>query len=124
MTPQTTLAGLPPTDSLDKDQFSWEDVPNAVADKTSQNLRLARPDDYPSQVTLPGGAQPDASTHPRLSDPTAEGSTTSEHGLAPQQSPSPAPHKDATANQTSGEPQSLPLPTAEHGPTPAASASN
>ncbi|OAV85276.1 hypothetical protein PTTG_03252 [Puccinia triticina 1-1 BBBD Race 1] len=95
MTPQTTLAGLPPTDSLDKDQFSWEDVvpagaepsfraalgnqqPNAVADKTSQNLRLARPDDDPSQVTLPG------------------------------------------ANQTSGEPQSLPLPTAEHGPTPAA----
>ncbi|WAQ92234.1 hypothetical protein PtA15_16A140 [Puccinia triticina] len=71
MTPQTTLAGLPPTDSLDKDQFSWEDVvpagaepsfwaalgnqqPNAVADKTSQNLRLARPDDDPSQVTLPG----------------------------------------------------------------------
>ncbi|WAR52736.1 hypothetical protein PtB15_2B161 [Puccinia triticina] len=99
MTPQTTLAGLPPTNSLDKDQFSWEDVvpagaepsfraalgnqqPNAVADKTSQNLRLARPDDDPSQVTLPG---------------------------------------DATANQTSGEPQSLPLPTAEHGPTPAAS---
>ncbi|WAR60909.1 hypothetical protein PtB15_13B158 [Puccinia triticina] len=138
MTPQTTLAGLPPTDSLDKDQFSWEDVvpagaepsfwaalgnqqPNAVADKTSQNLCLARPDDDPSQVTLPGGAQPDASTHPRLSDPTAEGSTTSEHGLAPQQSLSPAPHKDATANQTSGEPQSLPLPTAEHGPTPAAS---
>ncbi|WAQ81903.1 hypothetical protein PtA15_2A216 [Puccinia triticina] len=81
MTPQTTLAGLPPTNSLDKDQFSWEDVvpagaepsfwaalgnqqPNAVADKTSQNLRLARPDDDPSQVTLPGGAQPDASTHP------------------------------------------------------------
>ncbi|WAR57164.1 hypothetical protein PtB15_8B211 [Puccinia triticina] len=112
MTPQTTLAGLPPTDSLDKDQFSWEDVVPAGAEPSFWAAQ---------RLTLPGGAQPDASTHPRLSDPTAEGSTTSKHGLAPQQSPSPAPHKDATANQTSGEPQSLPLPTAEHGPTPAAS---